>query len=97
MRGRSIVLILLVSFVLVAAAVIGRRSYGYTEARSVTALDRQLSALQAERTRLAGAIRDESGRSKLGPLAEQRLGMKVPADTQVVLIRRHQRVDGPSQ
>ena len=88
MRGRSLVGIVLVGFVVMASAVIWRRSFGITESRTLTDLDRRYAALEAERARLEGAIRDLSGRGKLGPVAEKKLGMKVPADTQVVILKR---------
>jgi hypothetical protein len=86
-RGRSLVAALLIGFVVVASAVISRRSYGITEARKLEELDRKLVQLEAERTRLSGLIRDESSRSRLGPTVE-RLGMHVPDDRQVRLIHR---------
>lgn len=92
-RGRSIVGLVLVGFVLVASAVVWRRSYGITESRSITDLDRQLAALEADRARLEGAIRDGSGRARIGPIAEQKLGMRVPADTQVVILQRRRQTD----
>jgi hypothetical protein len=86
-RGRSILAALLVGFVVVASAVIWRRSYGITQARRLAALDRQLVQLEADRARLAGLIRDESSRAQLWPVV-QRLGMRVPDDRQVRFIHR---------
>lgn len=86
-RGRSIVAALLVGFVVVASAVIWRRTYGITQARRLAMLDRQLVQLEADRARLAGLIRDESSRAQLWSVA-QRLGMRVPDDRQVRFIHR---------
>lgn len=86
-RGRSIMAALLVGFVVVASAVIWRRSYGIVQGRRLADLDRQLVQLEADRARLAGQIRDESSRAKLWPIAE-RLGMRVPDDRQVRFIHR---------
>lgn len=86
-RGRSIMAALLVGFVVVASAVIWRRSYGIVQGRRLADLDRQLVQLEADRARLAGLIRDESSRAKLWPVAE-RLGMRVPDDRQVRFIHR---------
>jgi len=86
-RGRSILAALLIGFVVVASAVIWRRSYGITEERHIADLDRHLVQLEAERGRLSALIRDESSRTQLGPLV-QRLGMRVPDDSQVRLVAR---------
>ena len=78
---------LLIGFVIVASAVIWRRSYGITQARQIADLDRRLVQLAAERGRLSAVIRDESSRTRLGPVVQQ-LGMRVPDDRQVRMVRR---------
>lgn len=78
---------LLIGFVIVASAVIWRRSYGITQAREIANLDRRLVQLEAERGRLSAVIRDESSRTRLGPIVQQ-LGMRVPDDRQVRMVRR---------
>jgi len=88
LKGRSVVAILLVAFVAVAAAVIWRRSYGYAQDRAIRDLDARLAQLLSERTRLEGDIRDLSSRAKLQPIAERRLGMRVPSDSQVISVAR---------
>ncbi len=84
----------LVSFVLIAAAVITRRSYGYSEGSSTKSLERRYSLLESERVRLAAAIRDASSRRALGPIAEGRLGMRIPSDSQVVFLPSPSRGSG---
>lgn len=86
-RGRSVIATLLAGFLIVAFAVIWRRSYGITQARRLGELDRTVVQLEAERARLAGLIRDESGRAQLAPAVEK-LGMRVPDDRQVRIIHR---------
>ncbi len=86
-RGRSIMATLLIGFVIVASAVIWRRSYGITQARRIADMDRQLVQLEAERQRLSALIRDESSRTQLGPIVQQ-LGMRVPDDRQVRMVTR---------
>ena len=86
-RGRSIMAALLIGFVIVASAVIWRRSYGITQARQIAGLDRRMVQLEAERQRLSALIRDESSRTQLGPIAHQ-LGMRVPDDSQVRMVSR---------
>jgi cell division protein FtsL len=94
-RGRSRVALALVGFVLVAAGVILRRSYGITEARAMRDLDRQRGQLAAERAQLESDIRDLSSRARLAPVAEQRLNMHVPHDSQIVILPRPLRRASP--
>ena len=88
LRGRSVVAIVLVAFVAVAACVVWRRSYGYAQDRGLRELELKRSQLLAERTRLQGEIRELSSRARLAPIAERRLRMRVPSDSQVVNLRR---------
>ena len=89
-RGRWIVAGALVAFVLVSAAVVARRSYGYREGLELTALQRRKANLESERVRLDQEIRNASSRSRLLPVAE-RLGMHMPSETQVVVLERSRR------
>jgi hypothetical protein len=85
-RGRSIVAAVLVGFVIVATAVIWRRGYGVARAEEMRAMMRQRDQLKAERTSLERRIGQLTGRAELGGVAEQRLEMHVPADSQVVVL-----------
>ena len=87
-RGRSIVALVLVGFVLVAVGVIWRRSYGFSREREIAVLEQKRTQLEGERARLELEIRDLSSRARLAPIAEQRLGMRIPSDSQVIDIRR---------
>ena len=91
-RGRWIVAAILVGFVLTTAAVIARRSYGDEQARQMSVVEARLRQLRNERVRLDAEIRDASSRAQLFPIAEAKLGMHVPADTQVVILPRRTRV-----
>jgi hypothetical protein len=93
-RGRWIVGALLVGFVVTTAAVIARRSYGDSQARLMAAQESHLRELRNERVRLEAEIRDATSRVRLIPIAESRLGMHVPADTQVVILPRGPRRSG---
>jgi cell division protein FtsL len=76
----------LFGFVLVATGVIARRTYGIDQARGLRELDRKRQALEAERVKLEGEIRDASSRARLAPIAEQRLNMHVPSPDQVIML-----------
>ena len=87
-RGRGIVALVLVGFVLVAVGVIWRRSYGFSHEREIATLEQKRTQLEGERARLELEIRDLSSRARLAPVVEQRLGMRIPSDSQVIDIRR---------
>jgi cell division protein FtsL len=87
-RGWAVVGLVLVTFVLVASAIVWRRSRGIAAARELRALTRRRAQLVAERAALEGEVRLAASRARIGTVAEQRLGMRVPADTQVVIIKR---------
>ncbi|MEO8194113.1 MAG: hypothetical protein ABI681_09680 [Gemmatimonadales bacterium] len=93
-RGRWIVAGGLVAFVVVSAAVIARRSYGHQEGRQLTALQRRKAGLESERSRLEQVIHNASSRSVIVPIAERRLGMHLPSDSQLVILNRSARNGG---
>lgn len=95
MRGRSIVFLALLGFVLVAVGVIWRRSTGLAQARELSELRQRRAALEAQQAALEGAIRDASGRARLGRIAEERLGMKIPPDSLVIRLPRSSRDTAP--
>ena len=81
------VALVLASFLLVATSVIWRRSLGSQQARRLHALGAKRSELEAQRAQLDGEVRRAVSRPKLVPAAE-RLGMRVPDDSQVVWLSR---------
>jgi cell division protein FtsL len=85
-RGRSVIAAGLVVFVLVAAVVIWRRSYGVMQGAEMRSLDRQRMQLEAQKAALEREVRDAAGRARLGPVAETRLDMHVPADSEVIVL-----------
>lgn len=91
LRGRSLVALGLLGFVLIATGVIWRRTTGISQAADLRALEQQVVQLEAQQARLESEIREASSRSTLAPIAERRLGMRVPSDTQVVILPRSPR------
>ena len=87
-RGRAVVALSLIVFVLVGACVVWRRSVGIGQARALRALAARQSQLVAERASLDAAVRLAAARARVGNVAEERLGMRVPSDTQLVLVSR---------
>ena len=94
MRGRSLVALLLLGFVLVATGVIWRRSTGLVRAREESRLEQRRAALDAERAQLEGDIRDASSRARLARIVEERLQMKIPNDSQVIYLAPSGRKSG---
>jgi len=82
------VLLGLLGFLFVATGVIARRTFGINQSRALRALERQRDATDAMRVKLESEIRDASSRARLVPIAEQRLHMYVPADSQVIILKR---------
>ncbi len=91
MRGRSLIFLLLLGFVLVATGVIWRRSTGLAQARELRELRERRDALTAQQAALQGAIRDASSRARLARTAEERLGMRVPPESLVIRLPRPSR------
>ena len=87
-RGRSVVAITLFGFFLVAMSVIWRRTFGLSQSRVVQQLERQRLDLRAQRAQLQREIREAASRDKLTPLVEQRLHLRMPSDSQVIVIER---------
>ena len=88
LRGRTLVALILLGFVLVALSVVWRRTIGIGESKELTDLDTKRVELEGERARLESEIRDASTRQRLGNVVETRLGMHIPADNQVVILQR---------
>ncbi len=86
--GRLRFVLLLLGFLVIAMGVILRRSYGIAAARELQELDARRASLVAERLRLEGEVRAAASRATLQPIAEQRLQMRVPADSQVIILPR---------
>jgi hypothetical protein len=91
MRGRSVIFLVLLGFFVVATGVIWRRSLGIAQATELRALEERRTALEAQEAALEAAIRDASSRGKLAPIAEQKLGMRIPPESLVIILPRPER------
>lgn len=78
----------LAAFVLVALAIVWRRTIGIGGSERLAELDARRIELEGERARLQSEIRDASTRQTLGATVERRLGMHIPSDRQVVILPR---------
>lgn len=88
MGVRTRVIIVLLGFVVVAIGVIARRTFGINVATELRKLENQRDAMAAARLKAEAEIRDASSRARLVPIAEKRLHMYVPSDSQVIILPR---------
>lgn len=86
--GRGRLALVLLGFLVIASGVILRRTWGIAAATQLRQLEQRRDALIAARLRLEGEVRAAASRSMLQPIAEQRLQMHVPSDSQVIIITR---------
>jgi cell division protein FtsL len=93
-RGRSVVALTLLGFVLVATSVIWRRTFAISQTKEVQRLRRMRGDLEAQRDQLRWEIREASSRERLAPLVGERLRMRMPSDSQVIVIERDTSVTG---
>jgi hypothetical protein len=87
-RGRVRFALLLLGFLIISGGVILRRTFGIAAGRELRDLDARRAGMVGERMRLEEEIRSASSRAHLQPIAEQRLQMHVPADSQVIIVPR---------
>ena len=89
-RGRTWAALILVGFVLIGASVIQRRVLGIAQALEIKQMEQRLAAAESRKKKLDSEIELARSLGHLGPIAEQRLGMRGPEETQSVTIPRKQ-------
>ena len=87
LRGRHWVAIWLAGFLVMAALVVWRQTTALAAARQLKALQTTRQALEVSRAAAAAAIRRASSREVLVPLAQSRLGLRLPQDTEIVILQ----------
>lgn len=92
--NRGLLWLALAGFLVVATGVIWRRTAGIAKSRQLQELERRREALENEKLQLEGSIRLAGSRARLVPRAE-RLGLKLPAASQVIIITRPPRPTSP--
>jgi hypothetical protein len=86
LKGRHWLMLWLVIFVCVLLAIATRQSAGFRTARRLGELREARTALEARRAELERQIRVASSRRVLVPLAERRLGLHEPSDSEFTLL-----------
>ena len=87
LRGRHWVTIWLAAFLVVAALVVWRQTAALTAARQLKALQTTRQALEVTRDAINAEIRHAGSRAVLVPLAQSRLGLRLPQDTEIVILQ----------
>lgn len=83
-RARGLFVLALIGFVVVASLVILRRVVGVKQQTQIRQLEQTREALEAERIRLEGEIREASSRQRLESIAEKRLNMHIARPQEIV-------------
>ncbi|HTG50637.1 MAG TPA: hypothetical protein VL915_09125, partial [Gemmatimonadales bacterium] len=84
--GRHWLMLWLVVFVVVLLAITTRQSAGFSTARRLGELREERTTLEARRAELEREIRVASSREVLVPLAERRLSLHEPSDSEFTLL-----------
>ena len=87
LKGRHWVAIWLAGFLAVAAVVVWRQTDALAAARELRAHQATRGALEAARAAAAAAVRRARSRAVLVPLAERRLGLRLPQDSEIVILQ----------
>lgn len=86
LKGRHWLMLWLVVFVVVLLAITTRQSAGFRTARHLGELREERTTLEAHRAELERQIRVASSRQVLVPLAERRLSLHEPSDSEFTLL-----------
>lgn len=87
LKGRHWVALWLAGFLAVAAAVVWRQTEALATATELRTLEGTRGALETTRSGAAAAVRRARSRAVLVPLAENRLGLRLPQDSEIVILQ----------
>jgi hypothetical protein len=87
LKGRYWVALWLALFLGAAAVVQWRQTRAHALARDLTAITAARGALEVSTATLTGRIHRARSRAVLVPLAERRLGLRLPADSEIVILQ----------
>lgn len=87
LKGRHWVAIGLGSFLTVALLVTWRQSTALRVARELQALQRARGTLEVSKSSSMGEIHRARSRAVLVPLAEQKLGLRLPQDSEITILQ----------
>jgi len=87
LKGRHWIAVWLAGFLVTAAAIVWRQTRALDTVRQLRALQSTRAALEATRADAIAAIRHAQSRAVMVPLAEARLGLRLPQDTEIVILQ----------
>ena len=87
LKGRHWIAIVLGAFLLVTLIVIWRQTAALAAARHLQALQKARAALEVQRSALRGQVQRAGSRAVLVPLAERRLGLRLPQDSEITILK----------
>ena len=86
-KGRHWVAIVLGAFLAIALTVAWRQSAALKTASELEVLHKTRTALEVQKSTAIGAISRSRSRAVLVPLAEQRLGLRLPQDSEITILK----------
>jgi hypothetical protein len=87
LRGRHWVAVWLAGFLVTAGLVVWRQTAALAAARHLKALQTTRQALEVTRAATSAEIRHAASRTVLVPLAQTKLGLRLPQDTEIVILQ----------
>ena len=88
LKGRHWVAIWLAGFLAVAASVVWRQTEALKTATTLRALQNVRGALETGKAAAIADLRRARSRGVLVPLVERRLGLRLPQDSEIVILQR---------
>jgi hypothetical protein len=86
-RGRHWLALWLSAFLVAALIVVWRQSAARATALELRELERRRGALEVRKAALVGALHRARSRAVLVPLAERRLGLRLPDDSEITIVQ----------
>lgn len=87
LKGRHWVALWLIGFLAVAVAVVRRQTEALATASQLRTLQGARAALETSRSGAAASVRRARSRAVLVPLAAGRLGLRLPQDSEIVILQ----------
>jgi len=87
LKGRHWVALWLLAFLGVALAVVRRQTASLEATRELQQLRKTRAALESSRAELLGDIHRAQSRGVLVPLAQQKLGLRLPQDSEITILQ----------
>jgi len=87
LKGRHWVAIILAAFLAVALTVVWRQGAALQLARDLQALHKTRSTLDVQKSTALSEISRAQSRAVLVPLAEHKLGLRLPQDSEITILK----------